>query len=57
MSFDVYLGEVLGVVGELGCGKLMLGKVIVCLYEVILGVINFDGYLIYEFGLSKFCLI
>lgn len=47
ISFDVYKGEILGLVGEFGCGKLMIGKVIIKLNDIIDGVIEYDGKDIY----------
>lgn len=30
--FYIYEGEMFGLVGELGCGKLILGRVLMCFY-------------------------
>lgn len=43
VSFEVYPGETLGLVGESGCGKTTLGRTILRLYEPDEGEINFDG--------------
>jgi len=43
ISFDVYKGETLGLVGESGCGKSTTGRVILQLYPVTEGKILFDG--------------
>lgn len=43
VSFSVYEGEVLGIVGESGCGKSTTGKAILRLIEPTEGVIEFDG--------------
>ena len=40
VSFDVWKGETLGVVGESGCGKTTLGRCIVRLYDITAGEIN-----------------
>ena len=42
VSFDVYPGETLGLVGESGCGKTTLGRSILRLIEPTSGSINFD---------------
>jgi peptide/nickel transport system ATP-binding protein len=43
ISFDVYKGETLGLVGESGCGKTTLGRSILRLIEPSAGNLEFDG--------------
>jgi len=43
VSFDVYPGETLGLVGESGCGKSTTGRVILQLFPPTAGHVHFDG--------------
>ena len=43
VSFDVYRGETLGLVGESGCGKSTTGRTILQLYKPTAGSVVFDG--------------
>ena len=43
VSFDVYPGETLGIVGESGCGKSTTGRMLMRLLEPTEGRIEFDG--------------
>lgn len=43
VSFDIYEGETLGLVGESGCGKTTTGRAIIRLYNPTSGEIFFDG--------------
>ena len=43
VSFDIRKGETLGIVGESGCGKTTIGRMLVGLDQPTSGVIRFDG--------------
>jgi oligopeptide transport system ATP-binding protein len=53
ISFDIYEGETLGLVGESGCGKSTSGRTILQLYEATAGSVQFDGQEITELSGSK----
>jgi len=44
VSFDIYEGETLGLVGESGCGKSTCGRAILRLYDITGGSITIDGH-------------
>ncbi len=43
VSFDVYKGETLGLVGESGCGKSTTGRTVLQLYKPTAGSVMFEG--------------
>ncbi len=43
ISFDIYKGETLGLVGESGCGKCTTGKSIIKLNDITSGEILYEG--------------
>ncbi|RFU12852.1 ATP-binding cassette domain-containing protein [Rhodobacteraceae bacterium W635] len=43
VSFDIYEGETLGVVGESGCGKSTCGRAVLRLYDLTAGTVMVDG--------------
>lgn len=43
VSFDIFEGETLGIVGESGCGKSTCGRAVLRLYDITSGTIKIDG--------------
>lgn len=48
VSFDIFPGQTLGLVGESGCGKSTVGNVLMRLLEPTAGVMDFDGRSVFE---------
>jgi ABC-type oligopeptide transport system ATPase subunit len=43
LTFDIYKGETLGLVGESGCGKSTIARTVLGLYQPTAGSINIGG--------------
>ncbi|KOG57492.1 peptide ABC transporter ATPase, partial [Streptomyces virginiae] len=52
LGFEVYRGETLGIVGESGCGKSTMGRLITRLLEPTAGTIEFEGKDITHLGVT-----
>jgi oligopeptide/dipeptide ABC transporter ATP-binding protein len=48
VSFNVYRGETLGLVGESGCGKSTVGRTLIRLYNATSGSVKYNGQNIYQ---------
>ncbi len=53
VSFEIYDGETLGLVGETGCGKTTVGRTMLRLYEPTDGQVIFDGVDLMSLNESK----
>ncbi len=54
VSFEIYKGETLGLVGESGCGKTTIGRSIIRLYEPTDGEVVFNGEVVTKNNIHDF---
>src|SRR5882762_3373557 len=53
VSFEIFHGETLGLVGESGCGKSTVGRCLLRLIEPTAGEVNFEGRNVLSLGKSE----
>src|SRR5207247_1912671 len=53
VSFEIFRGETLGLVGESGCGKSTVGRCLLRLIEPTAGEINFEGRDVLSLGKAE----
>jgi oligopeptide/dipeptide ABC transporter ATP-binding protein len=53
VSFEIFRGETLGLVGESGCGKSTVGRCLLRLIEPTAGEVNFDGRDVLSLGKTE----
>ena len=53
ISFDIYKGETLGLVGESGCGKSTTGRSIIRLYNATDGQVIYNGINVHDKNVNK----
>lgn len=54
ISFEIHKGEALGLIGESGCGKSTVARLIMGLYTPTAGSVYYKGQTLDEIGLKKF---
>lgn len=54
INLDIYEGEIVAIVGESGCGKTTIGKIITGILKPTKGEVLIDGKNIYKFDINNF---